>query len=1484
MTMIDLPPDLREYVGAFSARRRRLALVRAVALATTVAIVIVLASCLVDRLAALSAPVRLALLVLNGVVVALVLWRPIRQCMRRDVDFLYESRAIERRDARFGERLQTVTSQLLDRQAVRGSDAFLSELTREVSAQTKPGDSTRLVPTKLVARSWFVVLGCVLLALALTTFSWLDLPRLLARYTAPLADIAPVTTTRLTLLGASSADRSVVQGSAFTVGVTARALPERSTPVLEITSDGGDTFSRVAMSPGKTPEQFEFLLPSVDRSFAFRVTGGDASTRLIRVAVLPRPVVTEFRVRYTYPPYMNRAPLNVTNTDGLVEAPVGTDAQLAVVSSQPLKSAALVIEKVTTPLAATIEPTVFQARLKLQKASSYTVKLASVDGVDGAGPAGSVIRVLPDRAPLVQVVRPESDLRLGPRDLLAAQYRALDDFGVASLSLRVQVNGSEPRVSPMKLSRDPRLNEGSQVIDLAAFGLKVGDVVTYAFVGEDALKQQGTSDVRRVLISPRSIEMNTYQRLVELRGTEELAKQLVIELSQANDAMTEARKRRRELAIREQGLISKAYQHLAGAGESADGLRQALLRTMTVTPTPAVSTAVASWLDDTQLIADLVERVDDQDFDSREDLPKRGLSAPLERAKSVLADVTMLTRSQSAMTLLAERDNVRRTPGEAANELAKVQLERAKQDLNDGIRQLGLDPNAGDVDAKLAEVVRAGDEMTKARKGVSWAAASKKWGEELGDVKLPAPLRLDARLNVAAQAEAIRPDGDLVWARDQQLASRAAARAQGIREQTVAADEASTTLISEVSAQFSDALQIIRRGHRLREKGGPGDDASLQGGPAKVLAEAEAARVLLRRWAGQDDTVTGVDSAKLSAEQLAMEASAATAQKQYDKADALDKARDEAASATKAEPGKLQEKADNAQSKADAGKAVDAPKSTDVVKSADAPKSADAAKGVDAAKSAGEKAPVDDAPSKATDLARRLDDLKRKQDALAEQTAGAKKDQSTSLAEQQKQLSQAISQAQDTKRQDEPVASDTPADDSRRAASEAIVAVQEKLAAMPEQLDKAQRASDEAAEARSKADAAAQAAAEADKQAGAAEQRAVAKANDAEAARRAVDDAAKAAQNADEKASSAQSEARAEQAKADAAQADAATAQGLADEAKKKAEATTPAGADEAALADAKRQAEEGARQQTEAQQAKAQADSAAKASAEAAAKAASAKEQAGQAKEQTGQATKDATAAKDAATNATAGAKAAREQAGAASTASARAKAQADEASTRATPSLDPVHPDVAEDLSRKLGEFAPETTAATDAIDQTLTPALRELRRAAASNDKAATAKATQSARKAIESAQAALRDAQNQLIDQDPLAAAEWFADQAAEALKGNPPDMQKAAANQQGASAALQRAWSNSVQQAARDRLAGTASMSSVFQPGAIRAGQMMPVDSMPAGAQARREWGQLRQRTPEELSAGSRQNDPPGYEESLKAYFEALGKGATEGTK
>jgi hypothetical protein len=39
----------------------------------------------------------------------------------------------------------------------------------------------------------------------------------------------------------------------------------------------------------------------------------------------------------------------------------------------------------------------------------------------------------------------------------------------------------------------------------------------------------------------------------------------------------------------------------------------------------------------------------------------------------------------------------------------------------------------------------------------------------------------------------------------------------------------------------------------------------------------------------------------------------------------------------------------------------------------------------------------------------------------------------------------------------------------------------------------------------------------------------------------------------------------------------------------------------------------------------------------------------------------------------------------------------------------------------------------------------------------------------------------------------------------------------------------------------------------------------------------REWGRLRARDNEDLSASMRESDPPEYSDALKAYFEALSK-------
>ena len=188
------------------------------------------------------------------------------------------------------------------------------------------------------------------------------------------------------------------------------------------------------------------------------------------------------------------------------------------------------------------------------------------------------------------------------------------------------------------------------------------------------------------------------------------------------------------------------------------------------------------------------------------------------------------------------------------------------------------------------------------------------------------------------------------------------------------------------------------------------------------------------------------------------------------------------------------------------------------------------------------------------------------------------------------------------------------------------------------------------------------------------------------------------------------------------------------------------------------------------------------------------------------------------------------------------------------------------------------PETEATITAIEQKLTVALRQLQQAVDAPDHAAVERSVVAAREAIRDVHIELRAAQEALSAQDPLVAARWFARQAAADLAMRPPDFDSAERNQQAVVEALDQAWRNSVHDAARGRLAGSRAFGSLYAfdlPIAIDGAAMIESD-IPLPAALGRAWGRLRAADPAPITTTGGDADPPGYQEALRAYFEALG--------
>src|SRR6184192_2916925 len=92
-----LPPPVRSYIVDFVARKRRMVMLKMVGVAVVLTLGWMLLWCVVDRVVALPAGVRLLLLTGNAAVVAGLLYRPVRETLRRDVDWLDATADIESR-------------------------------------------------------------------------------------------------------------------------------------------------------------------------------------------------------------------------------------------------------------------------------------------------------------------------------------------------------------------------------------------------------------------------------------------------------------------------------------------------------------------------------------------------------------------------------------------------------------------------------------------------------------------------------------------------------------------------------------------------------------------------------------------------------------------------------------------------------------------------------------------------------------------------------------------------------------------------------------------------------------------------------------------------------------------------------------------------------------------------------------------------------------------------------------------------------------------------------------------------------------------------------------------------------------------------------------------------------------------------------------------------------------------------------------------
>ncbi len=229
----------------------------------------------------------------------------------------------------------------------------------------------------------------------------------------------------------------------------------------------------------------------------------------------PRAVVGDITLRYLYPTYTGREPLEVPNSNGEVHAPPGTRVEIRARTAESWPAAALVVYDAAPEPIALVDGRGLRGAFTVVGPGAWRFLFGELPSPDYA------IVPEPDLAPDVAVQASQRVQTLAVDGTLALLWTARDDFGLQRVVVEVDEDGKKREV-PVRTPVDvPRDLGGTLSLTPAQLGLHAGSraKVRVAAWDNDAIagsKAGYSSVVELEVLGPRGKQqrVDRYRRLL----------------------------------------------------------------------------------------------------------------------------------------------------------------------------------------------------------------------------------------------------------------------------------------------------------------------------------------------------------------------------------------------------------------------------------------------------------------------------------------------------------------------------------------------------------------------------------------------------------------------------------------------------------------------------------------------------------------------------------------------------------------------------------------------------------------------------------------------------------------------------------------------------------------------------------------------------------------------------------------------------------
>jgi hypothetical protein len=288
---------------------------------------------------------------------------------------------------------------------------------------------------------------------------------------------------------------------------------------LFIKSEEQTDFSLTKLSLTKE-KQFRYEKQFVKNSFEYFVTAQGIESEHYKIEVIDRPVITGLDIKIV-PPAYTRLPEILQSDNGNIEAYPGSRIIFGLTSSKELKKGVINFNDSTS----------IELKTGYQKASGnyvisgdkkYSFELTDLYGNINLNPILYSITTLSDAYPAIELIQPDSDLRLTKNNLVQINSILSDDFGFSKLTINYKLNSSKYRQAEtnykskeISVPRATKEYELNYVWNLTDQYLAEGEVVAFYLELFDNDNINGPKSVKTKIINVSVPSLNDLFKSVE---------------------------------------------------------------------------------------------------------------------------------------------------------------------------------------------------------------------------------------------------------------------------------------------------------------------------------------------------------------------------------------------------------------------------------------------------------------------------------------------------------------------------------------------------------------------------------------------------------------------------------------------------------------------------------------------------------------------------------------------------------------------------------------------------------------------------------------------------------------------------------------------------------------------------------------------------------------------------------------------------------